>query len=65
MGRLLTAFTPIGQLQNMVNIGTLMAFALVCAAVLVLRVRQPDAARPFRCPAVFVVAPWASASTWR
>src|SRR5262245_6971644 len=54
---LLTAFTPIGQLQNMVNIGTLMAFTLVCAAVLVLRVRRPDAARPFRCPAVSVVAP--------
>jgi APA family basic amino acid/polyamine antiporter len=54
---LLAAFTPIGQLQNLVNIGTLMAFIIVCAAVLVLRVRRPDAARPFRCPAVAVVAP--------
>jgi APA family basic amino acid/polyamine antiporter len=54
---LLAAFTPIGQLQNLVNIGTLMAFILVCAAVLVLRVRRPDAVRPFRCPAVCVVAP--------
>jgi APA family basic amino acid/polyamine antiporter len=54
---LLAAFTPIGQLQSLVNIGTLMAFILVCAAVLVLRVRRPDAARPFRCPAVWVVAP--------
>jgi len=54
---LLAAFTPIGQLQNMVNIGTLMAFILVCAAVLVLRINRPDAARPFRCPVVFVVAP--------
>jgi APA family basic amino acid/polyamine antiporter len=54
---LLAAFTPIGQLQNLVNIGTLMAFVLVCAAVLVLRVRRPDAPRPFRCPAVRVVAP--------
>jgi APA family basic amino acid/polyamine antiporter len=51
------AFTPIAQLQNLVNIGTLMAFVLVCAAVMVLRVRRPDASRPFRCPAVFVVAP--------
>lgn len=41
----------------MVNIGTLMAFVLVCAAVLLLRLRRPDAARPFRCPAVYVVAP--------
>jgi APA family basic amino acid/polyamine antiporter len=54
---LLAAFTPIGQLQSMVNIGTLMAFVMVCAAVLLLRLRRPDAARPFRCPAVFVVAP--------
>jgi APA family basic amino acid/polyamine antiporter len=54
---LLTAFTPIGQLQSLVNIGTLMAFVLVCAAVLVLRVKRPDAPRPFRCPAVGVVAP--------
>jgi APA family basic amino acid/polyamine antiporter len=54
---LLAAFTPIGQLQNLVNIGTLMAFILVCAAVLVLRVRRPDAVRPFRCPVVSVVAP--------
>jgi APA family basic amino acid/polyamine antiporter len=53
----LAAFTPMGQLQNLVNIGTLMAFVMVCAAVLVLRVRRPDAARPFRCPAVGVVAP--------
>jgi len=53
----LAAFTPIGQLQSLVNIGTLMAFVLVCAAVLVLRVRRPDAARPFHCPAVYVVAP--------
>jgi APA family basic amino acid/polyamine antiporter len=51
------AFTPIGQLQNMVNIGTLMAFVLVCAAVLILRLRRPQAVRPFRCPAVFLLAP--------
>src|SRR5262245_14345281 len=54
---LLAAFTPIGQLQNLVNIGTLMAFVMVCAAVMVLRVRRPDAPRPFRCPALFVAAP--------
>jgi APA family basic amino acid/polyamine antiporter len=54
---LLAGFTPMGQLQNMVNIGTLMAFVIVCAGVLVLRLRRPDAARPFRCPAVYVVAP--------
>jgi APA family basic amino acid/polyamine antiporter len=50
-------FTPIADLQNLVNIGTLTAFLLVCAAVLVLRRKRPDAPRPFRCPAVHFVAP--------
>jgi APA family basic amino acid/polyamine antiporter len=52
-----TALTPIDLLFNMVNIGTLLAFSIVCAAVLILRVRRPDAPRPFRCPAVYLVAP--------
>jgi APA family basic amino acid/polyamine antiporter len=51
------AFTPIGVLEEMVNIGTLFAFVVVCAAVLILRIKRPEAPRPFRCPAVFVVAP--------
>ncbi|HEV3260995.1 MAG TPA: amino acid permease C-terminal domain-containing protein, partial [Gemmataceae bacterium] len=51
------AFTPIGDLEEMVNIGTLMAFVIVCAAVLILRLKRPDAHRPFRCPLVYVVAP--------
>lgn len=51
------AFTPIHILEQMVNIGTLFAFTVVCAAVLILRIRRPDAPRPFRCPILFVVAP--------
>ena len=51
------AFTPIVKLEEMVNIGTLMAFVIVCAAVLILRVQRPDVERPFRCPFVYVVAP--------
>jgi APA family basic amino acid/polyamine antiporter len=51
------AFTPIQDLEKMVNIGTLFAFIVVCAAVLILRVKRPDAHRPFRCPGLFVVAP--------
>jgi len=35
-----------------VNIGTLLAFVIVCAAVLIMRRREPDAPRPFRCPLV-------------
>jgi amino acid transporter len=54
---LVAAFTPIAALEEMVSIGTLMAFAIVCAAVLVLRVTRPDVERPFRCPLVWVVAP--------
>jgi amino acid transporter len=51
------AFTPIEALEEMVNIGTLFAFIVVCTAVLILRVRNPEAHRPFRCPGVWVVAP--------
>jgi APA family basic amino acid/polyamine antiporter len=54
---ILTAVTPIDLLFNMVNIGTLLAFVIVCAAVLLLRVKRPEAHRPFRCPLVYVVAP--------
>lgn len=50
-------FMPIRLLEEMVSIGTLMAFALVCASVLILRWRHPDLARPFQCPLVWVVAP--------
>jgi APA family basic amino acid/polyamine antiporter len=54
---LVAAFTPIRELEKMVNIGTLMAFVLVCASVLVLRFTRPDVPRPFRCPALWIVAP--------
>jgi APA family basic amino acid/polyamine antiporter len=52
-----TAFTPIDVLFEMVNIGTLLAFTIVCAAVLILRVRRPEAPRPFRTPLLYVVGP--------
>ncbi len=51
------AFTPILALEEMVNVGTLMAFVMVCAAVWVLRYQRPSAERPFRCPAIWLVAP--------
>jgi APA family basic amino acid/polyamine antiporter len=54
---LAAGFFPVKRLEEMVNIGTLLAFVLVCASVLVLRVTRPEAERPFRCPALFVVAP--------
>ena len=43
---------PIGLLGELVSIGTLLAFAIVCAGVLVLRYTDPDLPRPFRTPLV-------------
>jgi len=46
---------PIGLLGELVSIGTLLAFAIVCAGVLVLRRTDPDRPRPFRTPLVPLV----------
>ena len=43
---------PISVLGQLVSIGTLLAFVIVCAAVLILRKRRPDLERPFRTPLV-------------
>jgi basic amino acid/polyamine antiporter, APA family len=48
----LGGFLPLRILAELVNIGTLLAFVIVCAAVLVLRRTSPDLHRPFRCPLV-------------
>jgi APA family basic amino acid/polyamine antiporter len=45
------------ETYDLTNIGTLFAFALVCAGVMVLRVRDPHRRRPFRVPFVWIVAP--------
>jgi APA family basic amino acid/polyamine antiporter len=49
------AFLPIDKLSELVNIGTLLAFTIVCAGVWVLRVRQPNIVRPFKTPFVPLV----------
>jgi APA family basic amino acid/polyamine antiporter len=46
---------PIDALLQMTNIGTLFAFAIVCASVLIMRRTNPQAERPFRCPFVPLV----------
>jgi APA family basic amino acid/polyamine antiporter len=46
---------PIGLLGELVSIGTLLAFVIVCAGVIVLRYTNPNAPRPFRTPMVPVV----------
>ncbi|MBI4553829.1 MAG: amino acid permease [Candidatus Latescibacteria bacterium] len=50
------ALTPIDILADMVNIGTLLAFVIVCAAVLILRRTHPNQRRPFRTPWVSFVS---------
>ncbi len=41
---------PLSVLAELVNIGTLLAFVIVCAAVLIMRRTNPDAERPFKAP---------------
>jgi APA family basic amino acid/polyamine antiporter len=45
------------ETYDLTNIGTLFAFALVCAGVLILRVKEPNRARPFKVPYVWAIAP--------
>jgi APA family basic amino acid/polyamine antiporter len=47
---------PLDLLGELISIGTLMAFALVCLGVWVLRVRRPDLPRPFRVPALPLIS---------
>ncbi|HYG65281.1 MAG TPA: amino acid permease [Thermoanaerobaculia bacterium] len=46
----MAGFMPLDALLHLTNIGTLLAFVIVCAAVLIMRRKYPDAHRPFRCP---------------
>jgi APA family basic amino acid/polyamine antiporter len=52
---IVAALTPISVLGEMVSIGTLFAFILVCGAVIYLRRSDSDASRPFRVPGVPIV----------
>jgi basic amino acid/polyamine antiporter, APA family len=58
---LFAAFFPVGALADISNSGTLFAFAMVAIAVMVLRRTDPNRVRPFRTPAVNIVAPIAVA----
>ncbi|HEY7685157.1 MAG TPA: amino acid permease [Gemmatimonadales bacterium] len=49
---LATGFLPLQLLGQLVNIGTLLAFVLVCAGVWILRTKRPDLERPFKTPLV-------------
>ncbi|HEX3889601.1 MAG TPA: amino acid permease, partial [Verrucomicrobiae bacterium] len=54
---LIAGLFPIGLLGELVSIGTLLAFAIVCAGIFVLRFTDPQIPRPFRVPAFWLIAP--------
>jgi APA family basic amino acid/polyamine antiporter len=56
---LMDAFLPVGKLADFSNAGTLFAFAMVALSVMVLRRKDPARTRPFRTPALYIVAPLA------
>jgi APA family basic amino acid/polyamine antiporter len=52
---IVAAVTPIGKISEMCSMGTLLAFAMVCVAVMILRYKKPELDRPYRTPAVYLV----------
>lgn len=52
---IIAGIVPIGILGELVSIGTLLAFSIVCVGILVLRKKRPELQRPFRTPFVPVV----------
>jgi basic amino acid/polyamine antiporter, APA family len=47
---LFAGFFPLDVLADLISIGILLAFAVVCLGVLIMRKKRPDAPRPFRVP---------------
>ena len=62
LGMLVAGTLPISLLGELISTGTLLAFGTVCAAVIRLRMVQPDRPRPFRVPLWWITAPLGIAS---
>ena len=53
---LVAAVTPIDKVSEMCSMGTLLAFGMICIAVWILRVKEPNLERPYKVPMLPVVA---------
>lgn len=58
----ISGFVSINTIGRLTSLGTLFAFTIVAIGVLILRIKKPQLHRPFKCPAVFIVAPIAVVS---
>ncbi len=54
---LMGGFLPMSLVGELVSIGTLLAFVLVCVGVIILRIKEPNHPRPFRVPMYYIIAP--------
>ena len=54
---IVAAVTPINNISEMCSMGTLLAFSMVCLAVLILRKREPNLERPYKTPMLNIIAP--------
>ncbi|MCC6182401.1 MAG: amino acid permease [Bacteroidia bacterium] len=52
---IVAALTPIDKVSEMCSMGTLLAFAMVCVAVMILRFKKPELERPYKTPAVYLI----------
>ncbi len=53
----ISGLVPITTIGKITSLGTLFAFTVVTIGVLILRIKKPNLHRPFKCPALFIVAP--------